>query len=113
MSVSFSSFLTFIFSPFVQLCVSVSTISFQVDFISITRCLRSPLVQKIVIPTQQQGEKSRDPQWDEFIRSVGQLGQLIMLLSRRQGGGGGKRRVQRGEERSGVRERSEGCREKM
>lgn len=52
----------------------------------ITHCFRSPVVQKIVIPAQQQGKKSRDPQRDEFIRSVGQLGQLIMLLSWRQEG---------------------------
>lgn len=71
------------------MCVSVSAISYQVDFILITQCLWSPVVQKIVIPVQQQGKKSRDPQWDEFIRSVGQLGQLIMLLSCRRGGGGG------------------------
>lgn len=44
---------------------------------------------------QQQG----DPQQDEFIRSVGQLGQLIMLLSWRQGGegGGGQRESVTGE----------------
>lgn len=48
----------------------------------------SALVQKIVTPTQQQGKKSRDPQRVEFIRSVGQLSQLIMLLSWRQGGEG-------------------------
>lgn len=72
------------------MCVSVSAISYQVDFILITQCLWSPVVQKIVIPVLQQGKKSRDPQWDEFIRSVGQLGQLIMLLSCRRGGGGGR-----------------------
>lgn len=72
------------------MCVSVSAISYQVDFILITQCLWSPVVQKIVIPVQQQGKKSRDPQWDEFIRSVGQLGQLIMLLSCRRGGGRGR-----------------------
>lgn len=58
---------------------------------------------------QQQGEKSRDPQWDEFIRSVGQLGQLIMLLSWRQGEGGGGRGSKE-EEMWGVCERGrEGC----
>ena len=44
------------------------------------------MAEKIVIPVQQQGKRSRDPQLDEFIRSVGQLGQLIMLLSWRQEG---------------------------
>lgn len=72
--------------PSVCKSVSVSSISSQVDFILITHCFRSPVVQKIVIPAQQQGKKSRDPQRDEFIRSVGQLGQLIMLLSWRQEG---------------------------
>lgn len=32
----------------------------------------------------QPGKKSRDPQWDEFIRTAGQQDQLIMLLSWRQ-----------------------------
>lgn len=64
----------------------LSTISSQFDFILITECLWSPVAEKIVIPVQQQGKRSRDPQLDEFIRSVGQLGQLIMLLSWRQEG---------------------------
>lgn len=60
------------------------------------------MVQKIVIPAQQQAKKSRDPWWDEFIRSVGQIGQLIMLLSGRQEGergegGGGVSKDMRGE----------------
>lgn len=99
------------FFPFISLCkcVSVSTISFWVDFIPITQCLWPPLVHKIVILMHQQGKKSRDPWWDEFIKSVGQQGQLIMLLSRRQEGGG--RREQR---RCGVRARlgGRGSREK-
>lgn len=56
-------------------------------FLLNTQCLWFPLVQKIVIPAHQQGKKSRDPQRNEFIKSVGQLGQLIMLLSWTQGGG--------------------------
>lgn len=44
------------------------------------------MVQEIVIPAQQQVKKSSDPWWDEFIRSVGQIGQLIMPLSGRQAG---------------------------
>lgn len=54
------------------------------------------MVQEIVIPAQQQAKKkSRDPWWDEFIRSVGQIGQLIMQLSGRQ--------ARRKGEREGVR----------
>lgn len=51
------------------------------------------MVQEIVIPAQQQAEKSRDPWWNEFIRSVGQIGQLIMLLSGRQAGEKGREKV--------------------
>lgn len=34
------------------------------------------------------GKEWQAPPWDEFIMSAGQLGQLIMLLSRSQGGQG-------------------------
>lgn len=51
------------------------------------------MVQEIVIPAQQQVEKSWDPWWDEFIKSVGQIGQLIMLLSGRQAGEKGREKV--------------------
>lgn len=51
------------------------------------------MVQEIVIPAQQQAKESRDPWWDEFIRSVGQIGQLIMLLSGKQTGEKGREKV--------------------
>lgn len=51
------------------------------------------MVQEIVIPAQQQAKKSRDPWWDEFIRSVGQISQLIMLLSGRQAREKGREKV--------------------
>lgn len=54
------------------------------------------MVQEIVIPAQQQVKKSRDPWdpwWDGFIRSVGQIGQLIMLLSGRQAEEKGREKV--------------------
>lgn len=87
----------------------MSAVSHRFDFIPITQCLQSPAVQKIVILGQQQGKKSRDPQRDEFIGSVGQLGQLIMLLSggrgrsegKRLGGGGGGKEGKGKEERRG------------
>lgn len=82
--------------------MSVSAISYWLDFIPITQCLPSPAVQKIVIPGQQQGKKSRDPQRDEFIGSVGQLGQLIMLLSGGRGREGREVRVGTGGEEGTV-----------
>lgn len=41
-------------------------------------------------PHSTAGEEKRDPWWDEFIGSVGQIGQLIMLLSGRQAGEKGR-----------------------
>lgn len=86
----------------------MSAISHRFDFIPITQCLQSPAVQKIVILGQQQGKKSRDPQRDEFIGSVGQLGQLIMLLSggaRKERGEAARRRRREGRQREGAEER--------
>lgn len=93
------------------LCLSVSTISSWLECILITLCLWPPLAQKIVIPMQQQGKKSRDPQWDEFIRSVGQLGQLITLLSWRQEEEGGRGRgwMQAERGRGNKKEEKKGC----
>lgn len=82
----------------VCVCVSASAIRYWFDFIPITQCLPPPAVQKIVIPGQQQGKKSRDPQRGEFIGSVGQLGQLIMLLSGGRGLSEGGRREEGREE---------------